>query len=75
MGEIARVYNKACDKRLLKNIKGPEKNQYRFMKGKCFLTKLLKCFEDVAGRIDKGEPLNTVHLDFQKPLIKSHRRD
>ena len=36
------------------------------MKGKSCLTNLLEFFEDVTSRMDKGEPVDVVYLDFQK---------
>ena len=49
--------------------------QHDSMKGKSFLTNLLEFFEDVTGRVDRGEPVNVVHLDFQKVFDNVlHRR-
>ena len=40
------------------------------MKGKSCLTNLLEFFEDVTSRVDKGEPVEVVHLYFQKAFDK-----
>ena len=45
------------------------------MKGKSCLTNFLKFFEDVTGRVDRGEPEGVVYLDFQKAFDKvPHKR-
>ena len=39
------------------------------------MTNLLKFFEDVTNRVDKGEPVDVVYLDFQKTFDKvPHKR-
>ncbi len=39
------------------------------------MTNLLEFFEDVTGKIDKGEPVDVVYLDFQKAFDKvPHKR-
>ncbi|XP_059822785.1 uncharacterized protein LOC132392642 [Hypanus sabinus] len=50
-------------------------SQHGFMKGRSRLTNLLECFEDVTMKMDKGEPVDVVYLDFQKAFDKvPHRR-
>ena len=45
------------------------------MLGKSCLTNLLEFFEDVTRKIDRGESVDVVYLDFQKAFDKvPHRR-
>eukprot|EP00061_Rhincodon_typus_P005455 g24986.t1 len=34
------------------------------------LTILLECFEEVTSRLDQGEPLDVIYLDFKKAFAK-----
>ena len=50
-------------------------SQHGFIKGKSFLTNLLEFFEVVTSRVDRGEPVDIVYLDFQKAFDKvPHKR-
>ena len=49
-------------------------SQHGFMKGKSCLTNLLEFFEDVTMKMDKGEPVDVVYLDFQKAFDKVPQR-
>ena len=33
---------------------------------------LLEFFEDVTGRVDRGEPVDVAYLDFQEAFTRSH---
>ena len=46
----------------------------KFTKGKSCLTNLLEFFEDVTSRVDEGEPVDVVYLDFQKAFDKVPRK-
>ncbi|CAM5074984.1 unnamed protein product [Natator depressus] len=51
------------------------KSQHDFCKGRACLTNLLKFFEGVNKHVDKGDPVDTVYLDFQKAFDKvPHQR-
>ena len=59
----------------LESSDGIGQSQHGFMKGKSCLTNLLEFFEDVTSRMDKGEPVDVVYLDFQKAFDKvPHKR-
>ncbi|XP_059801424.1 uncharacterized protein LOC132378494 [Hypanus sabinus] len=50
-------------------------SQHGFVKGKSCLTNLTEFFEDVTSRVDRGEPVDVVYLNFQKAFDKvPHRR-
>ncbi|CAM5134540.1 unnamed protein product [Natator depressus] len=50
-------------------------SQHGFCKRKSYLTNLLEFFEGVNKHVDKGDPLDTVYLDFQKAFDKvPHQR-
>ena len=50
-------------------------SQHGFTKGKSCFTNLLEFFEDVTSRVDRGEPVDVVYLDFQEAFDKvSHNR-
>ena len=50
------------------------KTQHRFMKGRSCLTNLVEFFEDIMSAVDNGEPVDVVHLDFQKAFNKRCRK-
>ncbi|CAM5143906.1 unnamed protein product [Eretmochelys imbricata] len=51
------------------------KSQHGFCKGRLCLTNLLEFFEGVNKHVDKGDPGDTVSLDFQKAFDKvPHQR-
>ena len=45
-------------------------SQHGFMKWKSRLTSLVEFFEDVTSKMDEGEPVDVVYLDFQKTFDK-----
>eukprot|EP00061_Rhincodon_typus_P002188 g16837.t1 len=50
-------------------------SQHDVIKGKSCLTTLFEFFEEVMSRLDKGEPIDIIYLDFQKAFDKVlHRR-
>jgi len=50
-------------------------SQHGFIKGRSCLTNMLEFFEEVTNRIDQGEPMDVIYLDFQKAVEKVlHRR-
>ena len=50
-------------------------NQHGFVKGRSCLINLLEFFEEVPRKLDKGEPVDVIYLDFQKAFDKvPHRR-
>eukprot|EP00061_Rhincodon_typus_P004479 g22706.t1 len=50
-------------------------SQHGFIKGMLCLANLLAFFEVVTSKFDKGEPVDVIHLVFQKTFDKvSHRR-
>ncbi|CAM5137448.1 unnamed protein product [Natator depressus] len=50
------------------------KSQYGFCKGKSYRINLLEFFEGVNNHVDKGDPVDTVYLDFQKAFDKVPRQ-
>ncbi|CAM4389985.1 unnamed protein product [Caretta caretta] len=46
------------------------KSQHGFCKRRACLTNLLEFFEGVNKHVDKGDPVDTVYLDFQKAFDK-----
>eukprot|EP00061_Rhincodon_typus_P006615 g27440.t1 len=50
------------------------KSQHGFIKGRSCLTNLFKFFEEATSRLDHGEPMNVIYLDFQKAFEKVHQR-
>uniref|UniRef100_A0A4W3I0M1 Reverse transcriptase domain-containing protein n=1 Tax=Callorhinchus milii TaxID=7868 RepID=A0A4W3I0M1_CALMI len=50
-------------------------SQHGFTKGKSCLNNLLEFFEDVSSRLERGEPVDVVYLDFKKAFDKvPHKR-
>eukprot|EP00061_Rhincodon_typus_P015711 g43540.t1 len=47
-----------------------EQTQHGFIKGNSCLTNLLEFFEEVMSRLDHGEPMDVIYLDFQKAFDK-----
>jgi len=47
-----------------------EQSQHGFIKGRSFLTNLLEFFEEVTNRLDQGEPMDVIYLEFQKAFVK-----
>ena len=41
-------------------------SRHCFVKGRSCLTNLLEFFEEVTNKLDKGEPVGVIYLDFQK---------
>ncbi|XP_072107366.1 uncharacterized protein [Mobula birostris] len=44
--------------------------QHGFLKGKSCLTNLLQFFKEIASRLDKGDAVDVLYLDFQKVFDK-----
>uniref|UniRef100_A0A4W3J087 Reverse transcriptase domain-containing protein n=1 Tax=Callorhinchus milii TaxID=7868 RepID=A0A4W3J087_CALMI len=50
-------------------------SQHGFTKGKSCLTNLLEFFENVSSRLDRGDPVDVLYLDFKKAFDKvPHKR-
>ena len=50
-------------------------SQYSFIKGTSLSDKYIRIFEEVTRKLDKGEPVDGIYLDFQKAFDKVlHRR-
>uniref|UniRef100_A0A4W3IWW7 Reverse transcriptase domain-containing protein n=1 Tax=Callorhinchus milii TaxID=7868 RepID=A0A4W3IWW7_CALMI len=50
-------------------------SQHGFTKGKSCLTNLIEFFEHISSKLDKGESVDVVYLDFQKAFDKMpHKR-
>ena len=49
-------------------------SQHGFVKERPCLTNLLEFFEEVTRKLDKGEPVDVIYLDFQKTFDKVPRR-
>ena len=45
-------------------------SQHGFSKGRSCLTNLLEFFEEITNRLDQGEPMDVIYLDFQKAFDK-----
>eukprot|EP00061_Rhincodon_typus_P003064 g19187.t1 len=45
-------------------------SQYGFIKGRLCVTSLLEFFEEVMSRLDQGELMDVIYLDFQKAFDK-----
>eukprot|EP00061_Rhincodon_typus_P009870 g33691.t1 len=52
-----------------------EQSQHGFLKGTSCLTNLLELFEEATSRLDQGEQIDVIYLDFKKAFDKvPHRR-
>jgi len=50
-------------------------SQHGFVKGRSCLTNLLEFFEEITRKLDEGEPVELIYLDFKKAFDKvPHKR-
>eukprot|EP00061_Rhincodon_typus_P008711 g31573.t1 len=49
-------------------------SQHSFVKENFYLINLLEFFEEVTSKLDKGEPVDMIYLDFQKAFDKVPQR-
>ena len=63
------------EEKIINRVKSRLAGQHGFTKGKSCMTNLIEFLEDVTSRVDKGEAVDVLYLDFQKAFDKvPHKR-
>ncbi len=67
--QVGKVFEKIIKKELVSYLEGNGlicETQHGFRKNRSCLTNLLDFFEEVAGEVDSGEPVDVLYFDFRK---------